>query len=305
MIREIFADTGNAGKMLILLFLVTAFLFFSSLVGILALVPFLGTDVLKMLENPDYSNIELVNGMKLVQIINMIGGLLLPALLYIWIFTPETGPRRIFSKKTNFSVLLASVLLVVVSQAFISWLNDINHLLRLPEALSGVELWMKNAEKSGELVTTAFLKTTSITGFLVNVFMIAILPAFAEELLFRGVLAQHLKNWTGNIHIAVLISSLVFAAIHLQFYGFLPRFFLGAVLGYLFLGTGNIWLPVAAHFINNFLSVLVEFLHQRGVVQGDAESFGSVGTQYVLASVAAVAMLGYYIYRHHQMAKPA
>jgi hypothetical protein len=47
------------------------------------------------------------------------------------------------------------------------------------------------------------------------------------------------------------LASFLFSAIHLQFYGFLPRLILGLIFGYLFLWSRNLWLPVIAHFINN------------------------------------------------------
>ena len=143
----------------------------------------------------------------------------------------------------------------------------------------------------------AFLATTSNIGFLINVLMIAFLPALAEEILFRGALAGLLKDWTKNVHIAVLVSSLVFAAIHLQFYGFLPRFLLGMVLGYLFFWSGSIWLPVVAHFTNNFLSVFIEFLFRKGYIHTSAENFGTNNAAWLtLLSITAISAIIYLIY---------
>jgi len=56
---------------------------------------------------------------------------------------------------------------------------------------------------------------------------------------------------------------LVFSLIHFQFYGFFPRLFLGALFGYLFLWSGNIWVPILAHVVNNGLFVLTAFSHQN------------------------------------------
>jgi membrane protease YdiL (CAAX protease family) len=116
------------------------------------------------------------------------------------------------------------------AQPVISLLNEWNSRMILPESLSGLENWMKSSETQAQKITEAFLSTSSWSGFLVNTFMIALLPAFSEELLFRGILARLLRDWTRNIHIGVILSALVFAGIHLQFYGFLPRFMLGIAL---------------------------------------------------------------------------
>jgi len=238
--------------------------------------------------------------MKAVQIINMAGGLLLPAILYLWLCTPAENKFYGFSKPKSLLPIFLSVVLIVMAQPLIGLASELNSKLVLPEWLSFIENRMKNAEHQGELVAEAFLSTTSTTGLLVNIFMIAILPAFAEEILFRGALAGLLRNWTRNIHLAVFISSFIFAFIHFQFYGFLPRFLLGMALGYLFFWSGSLWLPIAAHFANNFLSVIIEFLYSREIILTDAENFGTNNSLLIIMiSVSAVTALLYYIYRIH------
>jgi len=109
--------------------------------------------------------------------------------------------------------------------------------MHLPEVLSRVEIWMRNSEESAEKLTDAFLSSASWTGFLVNLLMIAVLAAVGEELIFRGILIKIFHEWTRNLHVAVIISALLFSAFHLQFYGFFARLALGLVLGYLFVWT--------------------------------------------------------------------
>jgi membrane protease YdiL (CAAX protease family) len=261
------------------------------------LVPFFGTDVISLLSAPDYSSASVVNALKVLQILNMVGGLLLPSIIYLWLCTPETEkPFSLNTSPSSITVVL-SFLLIVLAQPLIGWANELNSYLTLPEGLSSIENWMKNAETQGELITEAFLSTTSITGLLLNVFMISILPAFAEEILFRGALASLFKTWTQNIHIAVFLSSLIFAAIHLQFYGFLPRFLLGMALGYLFFWSGSLWLPIAAHFTNNFLTVMVEFLYRKGSITTNAENFGMNNAAWLTAiSIIGVSGILYYMY---------
>jgi uncharacterized protein len=66
----------------------------------------------------------------------------------------------------------------------------------------------------------------------------------------------------GNVHAAVWLTAIVFSVIHFQFYGFLPRVLLGALLGYLVIWTGSIWASILAHFANNALAfVLYRIYH--------------------------------------------
>jgi len=285
--------------LILLLTLVISFLLFSVLIGILALVPFFGTGVIGLLSAPDYTSLSVVNGMKVIQIINTLGGLLLPAVIYMWLCAPESKIYLGLRKSTFIYVsIVLSAFLIVFAQPLIGWANELNSYLALPKSLSSIENWMKNAETQGALITEAFLSTTSASGLLLNIFMIAILPAFAEEILFRGALATLFKDWTKNVHLAVFLSAFIFAAIHMQFYGFLPRFLLGTVLGYLFFWSGSLWLPIVAHFTNNFLSVIVEFLYRKGTIQSNAENFGMDNTAlFTIISIIGVTGLLYYIYK--------
>ncbi len=296
MLKGAYSHLNPVSKLLLLIILVFSFLLFSLLLGILVLVPFFGSGVIGLIAAPDFGDPAIVNALKVVQMLNTAGGLLLPAILFMWLCNrPDSGSMYRFP---NIPWLIAaSAALIVVAQPVVGLANELNSHLALPGWLSDVETWMKDKENINAQVTDAFLSTTSSMGFLVNVLMIAILPALAEEILFRGALAGLLKDWTKNVHAAVLISSLVFAAIHLQFYGFLPRFLLGMLLGYLFFWSGSIWLPVTAHFTNNFLSVFIEFLFRKGYIHTNAENFGTNNAAwFTLLSITLISAIIYFIY---------
>ena len=94
------------------------------------------------------------------------------------------------------------------------------------------------------------------------------LPDFLAQLLFRGVLQNHLAKWFKNVHVAVWVSAIIFSAIHFQFYGFFPRMILGAALGYLLVYGKSLWLPIAAHCFNNFMAVVAAWsLNKFEVIQ--------------------------------------
>lgn len=70
---------------------------------------------------------------------------------------------------------------------------------------------------------------------------------------------------------------------HLQFYGFFGRFVLGIVLGYIFVWSGSLWVPIAVHFLNNAMAVIVSFLDNRGLISTDLDSFGTSKNIVVIA----------------------
>lgn len=159
----------------------------------------------------------------------------------------------------NVSVLLLSVLILLVSMPFISLIAHLNQMLVLPNWLSGLENWMKDLEQSAEKTTNLLLSGESIIDYLSNLFFIAIIAAVAEEVFFRGALQQLLVKLFKSKHAGVWSAALIFSMMHLQFYGFLPRVILGALLGYLFVWTRNIWIPILIHFLNNALVVTFNF----------------------------------------------
>jgi hypothetical protein len=76
---------------------------------------------------------------------------------------------------------------------------------------------------------------------------------------------------TGNIHLAVWLTAFLFSAIHFQFFGLVPRMVLGALFGYYFYWTGNIWLSVFGHSLNNGLTLVGLYLYKQNLSPIDVE----------------------------------
>ena len=135
-------------------------------------------------------------------------------------------------------------------------------------------------------------------------FLIALIPAIGEELLFRGVLQQLFTKWTGEAHLAIFISAFLFSAIHLQFFGFLPRFVLGLVLGYMFYWSKNLWLPILAHFTNNAFAIIFNYHFVADKIQIDfLNEETSVNISAALISLLAVALLMFLLHKNTSIKK--
>ncbi|HEX8059864.1 MAG TPA: CPBP family intramembrane glutamic endopeptidase [Cyclobacteriaceae bacterium] len=136
---------------------------------------------------------------------------------------------------------------------FISKLTEWNANIDLPDG--GFEDFAKTMEQQLSEVTKYLTNYTGFGQYLAGVFVIAVLAGFGEELVFRGLLQPELHRATGNIHFAIWTSAFFFSAMHMQFYGFIPRIFLGALFGYLYYWSGSLTLSMFAHFFNNFIAV--------------------------------------------------
>ncbi|AOM76604.1 CPBP family intramembrane glutamic endopeptidase [Pedobacter steynii] len=166
-------------------------------------------------------------------------------------------------KQTKATLFLLIVGLMAVSMPVLEFSMQLNQKMILPGFLKSVEQWMKIQEETAMATTVALLKMDSMSAYLLNIALIGILPAIAEELMFRGAIQRSLGRVFRNPHVAIWVSAFVFSAIHIQFYGFLPRFLLGAGFGYIYLWSKNLWYSIFAHFLNNTYAVTAAWYMQK------------------------------------------
>jgi membrane protease YdiL (CAAX protease family) len=154
---------------------------------------------------------------------------------------------------------------------------------------------MQSSEVQIAEITEKMLNVSTLGALLFNVFLVAVVPALGEELFFRGTIQRLLSDWKGALF-AIWITAFVFSAIHMQFYGFLPRMLLGAFLGYLLLWSGSLWLPIIAHFVNNSVAVVFYYLKFNGVKVIDVETIGTDDTLWLgIVSGIVCVFLGFLI----------
>ena len=94
--------------------------------------------------------------------------------------------------------------------------------------------------------------------YLVYVLTACIAPAICEEFLFRGVIASGLKE--KGFKVALLASAVIFTLMHGNPEQTVHQFIIGYAIGYAFLKTGNIWIGVIVHFVNNFTAVTMTYV---------------------------------------------
>ena len=164
-------------------------------------------------------------------------------------------------------VIFTTVFFIILNAPVIEW----NKSISFPSFMSSFESWALLKEKQLESLTIYLVSFENNFEYLIGIIAIAIIPGFCEEYFFRGVLQKNLNLLLKNAHIAILLSSLLFSAFHLQFYGFFPRFFLGVFFGYLFYWSGSLMYPVIAHALNNFLSLTVFYAASSGLFGEDID----------------------------------
>ena len=228
----------------------------------------------------------------LFQALQAIGLFIVPALIvaYLWNSEPLAwlhlgGAHSDGSQGRDGYMILLSVGVIVTAIPLINCLVSWNKMLTLPDSLSALEQLMQQMEEQAERLLQGFLTYRNGVWWvlLLNLLILAVLPAIGEELTFRGVLqtlmTERHHSVMGN-HLAVWVTAFIFSFVHFQFYGFLPRMLLGAVLGYALLWSGRISYSMIMHATNNALSVLVFYLgtYVWNFSQTDIDALGTGDT---------------------------
>lgn len=275
--EPIFSKKPSVVKLMGLILIILFSTFITFFLGILLAVPFYGSDLLNMLTGGmDLMDSGEINLMKFLQMVSQVGIFVLPSVIFAWLNYGEIEKSLALRRIPTLQTCIMTIALVFAMLPGIHRLIEFNESLQLPHFLHWIESWMQQKENEAMRLTEAFLNTTSFGGLMVNVLMIGVLASVGEELLFRSVLIKLMTDWLKNKHVAVILSAIIFSAFHLQFYGFLPRFALGLVFGYLYIWTGSVWLPILAHFVNNASAVVVSFLSKSGLIDTGADEFGTI-----------------------------
>ena len=274
------------------LFLFVMIVFISALIGILSIG----------IISADAGDTENISQLKIIQLISSVFIFIIPPLLFSYFENNQYLKGLGFNSKFKRQNILIILMIIFFSQPLVAYCMQLNldFINSITDYIPKVIESMKQMEEKAKLLTEGFLKMDNIGDLLFNLFLIAIIPAIGEEMFFRGVIQKKLKNILRNPHIAILITSFIFSAIHMQFFGFLPRFFLGMVLGYLFYYSGNLWMPIIAHFINNALAILLMYLPFAKKIDTDISQLEKTEISMIQATFFLIIVL-FFIYLYKQI----
>lgn len=221
-----------------------------------------------------------------------------------WFFLTVISKKRPSALSINPNIDLKMVgITALATFAFMfvnAYLVEWNQGWTFPEFMSGFEEYARQLEEELAATTEKFTNFQSFGQFLIGFVAIAVLPGIGEEFLFRGVLQNTLHKWTKNQHIAIWVSAFIFSAIHMQLFGLVPRMMLGAIFGYLYVWSGNLWYPIIAHATNNGIGVLIAYLANIGVIDMDIDETESIPMIYSLAGLL-ISFALFVVFRNHYL----
>ena len=244
-----------------------------------------------------------INQYKLIQLITSVGIFILPPLILAGLFAEQTGKLLKVDRLPRLNTFILSFLILFFSLPLLNLVIEWNASLVLPDSLQALEVFIQQMEKDAEGLTKMFLHAENGWGLLVNVFIIAVIPAVGEELLFRGVFQNLLHRWSQNYHLAIWITALGFSLLHFQFYGFVPRMLLGALFGYLLVWSGSLWVPIFAHFVNNGSAVIISYLSKGNTLQDKIDGLGTNEDTwyYVIPSTVLLVVMLWFFYKENNV----
>jgi membrane protease YdiL (CAAX protease family) len=259
-------------SLIILVLMFFAGMFIGQFIGLFISV--LTTD-LSLSEVPELLSLPLTEEKKaailMLQGLGALGGFIIAGLLYLVIVERIQLSALFNMKHVNVWAIILTIVIVIsfmfVNTMFIEW----NMNFTFPGFMSGFEEWAREKEEELKLVTDFLTEFNSFGQFFIVFIVVAVIPGIGEELIFRGILQNKFHLFFKNIHVAIIITAILFSGFHMQFFGFVPRLFLGILFGYIYYWSGNIWYPILGHFINNGFTLILIYLYQAGHIEIDIE----------------------------------
>lgn len=299
-------NTKPFNQLLALFLIILGIGIFISLLGILVSSIFIDGNIIDRLQT--VTSMKYADDlwlMKISQVFSQLGFFVFPALLFAFLINKNILYFFKLDKYPKISLTIISLIIIVSAIPLSDWLIYRNNLIKLPESLSRLEFWMRQAEEKAASMTNLFLQMHSWSDYLINILMIGILAAVGEELILRGILQPIFIKITQNAHLGIIIAAFIFSFIHFQFYGFFARFFMGIILGYLFFYTNNLWIPIIVHFFNNASAVSYVFFTNTPLnsTNIDSMTLEESGGIYALISILLV-VLGILILKYFSKLNP-
>lgn len=256
--RGFMKNSSALNQFLMLLCVVLVSFFVIGMMGTFLLSAILGIPLKEMadLSKMDFSkdiNIQLLRGLQAIQFISVF---LVPSFLCAWMFSSNSRKYLGLKAPSSGGFILAGVGILLIAIPFTGWLGELNRNIPFPAEMAS---WMKEKEESAARTIRALLSRHTISDLIQNLVAVAVFAAVGEELLFRGLVQRLLIKIFKSPWAGILIAAALFSAMHMQFYGFFPRFTLGILLGFIFWYSGSLWVSILAHFVYDAVLIILAY----------------------------------------------
>ena len=157
-----------------------------------------------------------------------------------------------FTNRINITQILLIIGILILTFPLSGALAELNKMLPISSDWAAK---FKKMEDSRAVQEAALININAFSRYIIALIVIGLLPGLFEEVCFRAGLQNILTRWFKGPWIAIILTAIIFSVVHISYYGFLVRFALGIILGFIFYYSGSIWLSVLFHFLYNGLQV--------------------------------------------------
>ena len=200
----------------------------------------------------DMANPKYYNAIMAMQAVSTFFVFFLP--VYIFAVICYRNPSKFigFSTRVNIRQVLLVIGILILTFPLSGALAELTRMIPIPKDL---EIKFKAMEATRAAQEAALININSFSRYIISMIVIGLLPGIFEEVCFRGGLQNIFTRWLKGPWFAILLTAVLFSAIHISYYGFLVRFALGFILGLVFYYSGSIWLSILFHFLFNGVQV--------------------------------------------------
>ncbi len=267
---QLFLFLGMAfGLFIILIFGGVFFLSKMTGIGLLELQDFSKWDP----NNPNI--IFFLRGMMLLQ---FLGLFFIPPILFSYFSDPSPAQYLGINRPYKNLYWILAIALMLVAIPAVEYLGFVNQKISLTDVAQN---WMKSKEEEAAKQIQFMLHRHEPQQLVINLIFISLFAGIGEELFFRGILQRMFIRAFKNPWAGIVVAAILFSAFHLQFFGFLPRLFLGMILGSIYWYSGSLLTAMLAHFVYDALIIVLVYLHPEMMEHADKPMIQSPGLPYM------------------------
>ncbi|MDD4820263.1 MAG: CPBP family intramembrane metalloprotease [Flavobacteriales bacterium] len=185
----------------------------------------------------------------------------LPAVIFWkWITAENIGRGLHMANDIHWRSVVYSIILVFVMMPLVNYLISFSKDFLEYSLREDLFESIKATESMRESMINSLTANKAWYTYPVVMITLAVVPALVEEAFFRGTLQRlFLRQWHKK-HIAVILTSLIFTMMHMDYFNWVGIMLCSVIMGYLYFYTSSLWCSIAFHFVSNAWNITMMYL---------------------------------------------